>query len=176
MSKFRKDKNLTLANKVVLLGRTRNTTDTFTVPGKPEKPYAGVFLHACAAYTLLERPLYRLKEPGRFLLDFVLSAAIFGFVLGVRWHPHSPHVDEFLEHRLPQLLALFVAVLLILCELWLVPRTHLMWDDFLLVAGVLLVHTPIERAAGKGIARVVGWVRSLRDALASTSHRHSEGE
>jgi len=176
MSKFRKDKNLTLANKVVLLGRTRNTTDTFTVPGKPEKPYAGVFLHACAAYTLLERPLYRLKESGRFLLDFVLSVAIFGIVLGFRWRPHSTHVDEFLEHRLPQLLALFMAVSLILFELLLVPRTHLMWDDFLLVAGVLLVHAPIEHAAGKGISLLAGGVRSLRVALASSSHRHSEGE
>jgi hypothetical protein len=176
MSKFRSDHKLTLAKKVVLIGRTRNTIDTFTVPGKPEKPYAGVFLHACAAYTLLERPLYHLKEPGRFLIDFVLSVAIFGIVLALRWRPRRPEVDEFLEHHLPKWLGAFVALSLILCERWLVPRTHLMWDDFLLVVVVLLAHSPIEHAAGKGTSLLAGWVRSCRDALASSSHRHSEGE
>jgi hypothetical protein len=176
LSKFKSDHKLTLANKVVLIGRTKNTSDTFTVPGKPEMPYAGVFLHACAAYTLLERPLYHIKEPGRFLIDIVLSLAIFGVVLGIRLRTKHTDADEFFEHRLPELLAFFVALSLISCELWFVPRTHLMWDDFLLVAVVLLAHTPIEHAAGRGASLLAGYVRSWRDALAPSSHRRSEGK
>ena len=40
----------------------------------------------------------------------------------------------------------FEALILIVCAVWLVPYTHLMWDDFLLVAIVLVAHAPIEHA------------------------------
>ena len=88
-----------LRDKIVLLGRTKNTMDTFTVPGKPEQPYAGVFLHACAIYTLENRPLYRLTELGRIVIDFVFSLMIFGPSLLIRLSRHKQGKEVVMEHH-----------------------------------------------------------------------------
>jgi CHASE2 domain-containing sensor protein len=176
LSTFKSDHQLKLANKIVLIGRTKNTSDTFTVPGRSETPYAGVFLHACAAYTLLERPLYHLQDAGRYLMDFALSLAIFGIVLALRLLNHSTEREKFFEHRLPELLAAFLAVTVFVCELWLVPITHFMWDDFILVSLVLLAHSPIEHTSKHALSWLAGHVRSWRNSSNASSDSHSEGK
>jgi hypothetical protein len=168
--------NVDVSGKIVLLGRTKNTVDMFTVPGRPEQPYPGVFLHACAAYSLLQRPLFRLKEPGRIALDILFSLAIFGAVLWGRLILHKQGKEVSLEHRLPGVVSLVVAIGLVAGAILLVRKTHLMWDDFLLVALVLVLHTPIEESTvelGKWLAETV---RSWRHAPAPVSRSHSEGE
>jgi hypothetical protein len=165
-----------VGGKIVLVGRTKNTTDTFVVPGRPEQPYAGVFLHACAAYTLLRRPLYRLKELGRYLFDIFISVAIFGSLLWYRLRRHKQGKEVVLGHRIPALLSLLVALVLVGAAISFVRVTRLMWDDFLLVAIVLLVHTPIEETTveiGKWLAQPL---RSWRRATPPGSGSRSEGE
>ncbi len=165
-----------VGGKIVLLGRTKNTTDMFTVPGKPEQAYAGVFLHACAAYTLLQKPLYRLTEAGRILFDILFSGAIFGSVLWSRLSRHKQGKEEFLGHRLPGLLGSSVALILAVGAIFLVRKTHLMWDDFILVAIVLVAHTPIEHATveiGKWLGEKL---RFIKHVSAASPKIHSEGE
>jgi CHASE2 domain-containing sensor protein len=176
LSNFKSQHHLKLAKKVVLIGRTKNTSDTFTVPGRPETPYAGVFLHACAAYTLLERPLYQLKEGGRLLVDLALSLGIFGIVLAFRLRSRQPAAEAFFEHRLPELLAVTVAITVFALELWLVPITHFMWDDFILVSLVLLAHSPIEHTSRRACSWLASRVTSWWDTPVPSSDSNSEGE
>jgi CHASE2 domain-containing sensor protein len=168
--------NVDVGGKIVLLGRTQNTMDMFTVPGRPEQPYAGVFLHACAAYSLLQRRLYRLTEPGRVALDILFSLAIFGPLLWWRLSLHKRGKEVVLGHRIPGLVSLLLALVLVVAAITLVRVTHLMWDDFLLVAIVLVVHTPIEEHTvefGKWLAETF---RSWRHASAPGTRSPSEGE
>ena len=137
--------NVNVGGKIVLLGRTKNTSDMFTVPGSPEHAYAGVFLHACAAYTLLEKyPLYSLTKPGRLILDLLFSLAIFGPLLWERLRRHKQGKEVVIGPRVPGFLSCSMAVILTFLAIGLVRWTHLMWDDFILVAVALVVHTPIE--------------------------------
>jgi CHASE2 domain-containing sensor protein len=130
--------------KIVLLGRTKNTTDTFTVPGKPEQAYPGVFLHACAIYTLKNGPLYGLKGLTRTLFDVGFSAIVFGSLFLIRSWQFNQGMEVAIGHRLPAFLSLGVAFILSIGATYFVDKTHVMWDDFILVDIVLLVHTPIE--------------------------------
>jgi hypothetical protein len=165
-----------VGNKLVFLGRTKNATDTFIVPGRPEMPYAGVFLHACAAYTLLNGTLYTLAGPVRLLADLLLSLAIFGIVFWFRSRNRSERYEPFFERHLPVLLAAAAAAIIILGETWLLPRTRLMWDDFILVILVLLVHSPIEHAADGVVAWRRGPVRLQPRVSTPPSPPHSENE
>jgi hypothetical protein len=165
-----------LKDKIVVLGRTKNTTDTFTVPGKPEQPYAGVFLHACAVYTLENRPLFRLSNLGRIFIDFLFSLVIFGPALMIRLNRHKQGKEVVVGHRFLARLINFEALILFVLAVWLVPYTHLMWDDFILVVIVLVAHAPIEHATldiGKWLGRFFG---AGRDASSPSSESPSEGE
>jgi CHASE2 domain-containing sensor protein len=168
--------NVDVGGKLVLLGRTKNTMDMFTVPGRPEQPYPGVFLHACAAYSLLERPLLRLREPSLVTLDILFSLAIFGPLLWRRLSLHKQGKEVVLGHRIPGLLSLLVAIALVVVAISIVRSTHLMWDDFLLVAIVLVVHTPIEESTVEFGKWLTETLRSWRHASTPASRSHSEGE
>jgi CHASE2 domain-containing sensor protein len=163
-------------DKIVLLGRAKNTTDTFTVPGKPEEPYAGVFLHACAVYTLKNGPLYRFKDFVRYSLDLVISLAIFGPLLWIRLRRLKQGKEVILGHRLPSYASLFVAVIVCIVAVYFVNRTHLMWDDFILVALALVVHTPIEKNTVEFGEWLIATLRSWRHVPAPSTRSHSEGE
>jgi CHASE2 domain-containing sensor protein len=166
-----------LKDKIVLLGRTKNTIDTFTVAGRPEQAYAGVFLHACAAYTLLERrPLYRLTEFGRVWFDVGFSLLIFGPALLIRLSRHKRGKEVVVGHRMLGLLITFEAVLLVVGAVLLVRWTHLMWDDFILVVIVLVAHSPIERATVEIGRWLDGTLRPWRRASSPAPGSHSEGE
>jgi CHASE2 domain-containing sensor protein len=163
-------------DKIVLLGRTKNTTDTFTVPGKPEEPYAGVFLHACAVYTLKNGPLYRLKDYVRYSLDLIISLAIFGPLLWFRLRQFKQGKEVIIGHRVPSYASLFAAVIVCVVAVYFVNRTHLMWDDFILVALVQVVHTPIENNTVEFGKWLMATLRSWRHVPPISTRSHSEGE
>ena len=168
--------SIDVSNKIVLLGRTRNTADEFVVPGRPERVYPGVFLHACAAYTLLEKPLYQFTPLGEIAIDIGISVLLFGVLLIYRLWRHKQRKEVAIEHRTPGFLACALAALLTVFAVVFVRWTHLMWDDFILVAVVLVAHTPIEHTLEdiyNWVGRTVG---SWRHASSSASGSHSEGE
>ena len=162
--------------KIVLLGRTKNTTDVFTIPGKPERAYSGVFLHACAAYTLKNRPLYSLTGFSRILLDVVFSAIIFGSLLGFRLHRFKQGKEVVFGHRLPAFLSICVAVILSIVATYFVDKTHLMWNDFILVDIVLVIHTPIEHNTSEIFKWLSATVRSWWPASSPSTGPNSEGK
>jgi hypothetical protein len=144
--------NLSVRNRMVLLGRATNTNDMFVVPGRHEKPYPGVFLHACAAYTLRHsRPLYYLTSIGRCSLDVLFSMMVFGSVLLFGLHLNKKSHEETGATALHSLLTFVVVLSLVVLAVRFVQVHHLMWDDFILVVCVLLAHSPLERAMGQSI-------------------------
>lgn len=165
-----------LKDKIVLLGRTKSTNDMFTVPGNPEKSYPGVYLHACAALSLLEtRPLYSLTGGGRLLLDVAFTLLAVCPLFWIRWRGLKRGEEDFMERGSPELMSFAVTAGLVLIALAGVSLTHLMWDDFVLVAAALILHSPIEHAVDK----IGHWLQRLGfgNAGSTTSSRsHSESE
>ena len=169
--------NVDVGGKIVLLGRTKNTSDMFTVPGSPEHAFAGVFLHASAANTLLEDyPLYALKWEGRILLDLFFSLAIFLPLLGRRLWRHKHGKEVLIGPRLPGFLSCVEAAILTFLAVGLVRWTHLMWDDFILVAVALVVHTPIEHTTIEIGERLGETLRSWWYVSTSSPESTSGGE
>jgi CHASE2 domain-containing sensor protein len=164
-----------LDGQIILLGRITNTGDIFIVPGRPLKAYAGVYLHACAAYTLLQKtPLYHLKFPGVLLLDALFSILVFIPVLLIRFYLLNKGKEDFMEYGVAEILSFVVMAALVCFAIWGVRKTHLMWDDFILVAAALIVHNPVEHAVERGVAWLPPSVRSWFHAAPAPSRSHSE--
>lgn len=154
-----------VAGKIVLLGRTKDTGDMFTVPGSPERSYPGVYLHACAALTVLEDyPLYELTWPGRILLDLSIFLVIFGPLLLHRLWRNKRGREVVIGHRAAGYLSCFMALVVSIFAVGFVRKTHLMWDDFILVVIAVLVHTPLEHNLVELYERAEKFLRSWRYA------------
>ena len=164
-----------LAGQIILLGRISNAGDIFIIPGRPVKPYPGVYLHASAAYTLLQdRPLYRLKFLGVLLLDALFSVMVFIPLVLIRLHRLNKGKQDFMDYGLAEILSFVVMAGLVVFAIWGVGKTHLMWDDFLIVAAAVVVHTPVEHAVERIGTALPAPVRSWFHRLFSSSRSHSE--
>lgn len=138
-----------LTGKVVLIGRGTpgEALDMFNVPGRGS-PVPGVYVHAAATDTLLERPLYTLSDWGHVLADILLMLIPLALIflmekmlqkLG-RARAGSAWLPELLK-KLP----ILMAVLVVIVGYVLINFTRFYWPDFLLVAIVLLFHNSTER-------------------------------
>lgn len=146
-----------LTDKIVLIGGATlgKESDTFVAPNR-SSPIPGVYVHACAAYTLIKGPLYEWKPTIRLTLDILLSAIVFGIVIAVTEY-YRLRTDRIVAtRRLGVAVALSIACVLVVVGVGLVPRTRIMWDDFLLVIVVVLVHPSVEDGAGK----LWAWLRN----------------
>lgn len=150
-----------IQRKVLLLGKTQNTPDMFVIPGRPERPYAGVFLHACAVYTLLQpRPLLSLTTWGQLALDMVFSSLIFGLVyLYRRRRINNPNQELFAE-GMQQIVVLLSLVFLTFLFIASSAYARLMWDDFIFVIAALLLHAPVEHTGKTAWKTVAGMLQS----------------
>ncbi len=145
-----------IAGKIVLVGKATpgRTTDQFSVPGRG-MPVPGVLLHASAAFTLLQAPLFRLTHAGRALADFGAALLVFGpvLLLGVGWRSWTG--SDLPAHRLHAAITVAVVFAVIAVGHFLVTSLRLIWTDYLMVVGALLLHSPVERRIGAS----AGWVR-----------------
>lgn len=131
--------------KIVLLGDAalNNATDTFVVPGR-DQPVPGVFLHACAAYTLLKGPLYEVTHRGRIVIDLMLSGAILLIIVLIRLYHRNQKPHSSIQ-RWQGFLTLGVVLTAIVGGVLFVRSTRVMWDDFFLALTALIFHPSIER-------------------------------
>jgi hypothetical protein len=118
--------------------------DVFPNPTKPEsEAIRGVLLHASAAYTTVNSPLFDIREPWRTGADIFLAWILLGSILLVRL------ASDINASHLLYLLTGGAVVLVVALGL-LVNHSHVLWDGFLLVAIVLVLHAigeePFERA------------------------------
>jgi CHASE2 domain-containing sensor protein len=133
-------------DKYVLIGRgklSRDTGDKYPIPGRPGNSHAGVYVHACAAYTLLRGPLFELNRLGRSLLDIILTLFVIFVVAWIRYH-YRREAERVAHERLLSFVTLLAVLVAIGVGFFMVNVTRLMWDDFLLVAASLLVHRSLE--------------------------------
>jgi CHASE2 domain-containing sensor protein len=133
-----------LHDHLVLLGdgAVQHEEDSFAVPGRGGR-IPGSMVHASALYTLLKGPLFELTEGGRVAIDAGLSLVILLILTAARLLlGRGENVEA------PSLWPSF-GVTLTVCALaflvgWQVHRHRVLWDDFLLVILVLLIHAPFE--------------------------------
>src|SRR5439155_1665128 len=90
--------------------------------------------------------LYELTPLGRVAMDSTLALLILGTITAVRFRFLRAAHAEVAEERLQRLLTWGVIVAAFLAGTTLIRQTRLMWDDFLMVIGVLLLHPVVEQA------------------------------
>jgi CHASE2 domain-containing sensor protein len=159
--------------KLVLLGDgDEEGSELYVVPGR-RRLVPGVFLHATAADTLDQSPLYELRPAGRLIADAGLSLLVLSIVIGAGVYARRRWNVELSEHRLHQLATWVVALATTVTGAILVHRTRLMWNDFLFVVGALLIHQHVSLA----LERFWRWAgRAGRDAGSSLRMSPSGGE
>jgi CHASE2 domain-containing sensor protein len=131
--------------KLVVIGEMAHSRmpDVFVVPGKPS-PYAGVLIHACAAYTLIHAPLYQLTGMGRYLLDILFASVIVLILALIRWRYETRTDRPVAAMRLHILFTVLTIGVVVFGAVVLINVTRLMWDDFILVVVALLLHGLIQ--------------------------------
>ncbi len=138
-------------DKLVLVGNGTpdRSTDMTRLPGHPDE-VPGVYAHACAVHTLVERPLYALSEGFRLLLDpalgLVLIAVVFGARALLERQGHAPASSHRLE---------LLTILILVTVTWMVGANApiwfgLVWTDYVLVFLALLLH-PYAGTVWEGI-------------------------
>ncbi|HLJ56426.1 MAG TPA: CHASE2 domain-containing protein [Chthonomonadaceae bacterium] len=137
-----------LRDRLVLIGNSSSeTTDKMVVPDRT-RAFPGVLVHASAAYTMLQSPLFQPTLPGRIAGDLLLGLLGIAIVVGRRlWHIHRG-LDEPSEAHINTIHNVTTAVIfvsVIVAGIFLVQKTHVIWDDFPLVVVGLLFHRPVER-------------------------------
>ena len=121
--------------RIILLGDT-DATDVFTDPG-PLQPFRGVYLHACAAYTFTQQPLYEFRPPVRFWLDVILSIVLIAALYGLEVLDEVGQRRRQGRHLGILGLTLFLGWLL-LC--W----AGILWLDFIAILIALALHPSAE--------------------------------
>lgn len=141
------------SGKLVLIGDATDSFDQFNIPGH-DPPVAGVFLVACAAYTLAAEPLYELNTSARIVLDLLISTVIMVGVelLRARYIRNRPGSRFFkAQSRFIWTVVVSVTVIGLLMTAWL----NIMWFDFPLGLFALFLHPRVEN-------RLHGFWKSLR--------------
>ena len=134
-----------ICKRVVLIGDANPdvAADKFIAPGRPE-PVPGVYLHACAVYTLAQGPLYLPTWLGRFVMDLALAGFVIIVLTLIRLYFARTTIKvapDWCEGVL-----ILVAVLVTFgVSAGLVHVTRLLWSDFLLVVFSLMLHPSVER-------------------------------
>jgi len=145
---------LPLSGKIVLLGNAvrEKAFDQFSVPGEP-KPKPGVYLHACAAYTLVTKPLFELSFLGNLLLDLFLAMIAFSIIAFIRLYYYKKTPQEVATRPLEVVLLILLAGAILIGGIGFVHLTRIMWEDAVLVSIALLAHS--------SVADVISWSRRV---------------
>jgi hypothetical protein len=133
-------------NKIVLIGdgTLGASEDTSVVPGKSQ-PISGVYVHASAAYTLTKMPLYELNWKGRLVIDVVLVAIVLLLVALVKFIFRKEREKRIATERIQLIFIGMVVAAAFGVGVLFVHETCVMWNDFILALGALVLHPSIER-------------------------------
>src|SRR5437660_8573626 len=139
-----RDQARRLQGKIVLFGDVTSgrTRDTIVVPGIRD-PVPGALVHACAVYTLLKAPLYSLTFFGHLAIDLIIPLVIFGVIATIQIV--SRKRNALLSNKLQTFILCLTAMIVIGVGWGFVDVTRIIWNDFFLVAAVLLAYGPVER-------------------------------
>ena len=135
------------SGRLVLLGDATpfGGGDTANVPGRAE-PVPGVYVHACATYTLSREPLYRLNLiPGMILatLGSFLAVTLVYAVCFRYARRHNVTTIPLTVLMTFALLGLFIVLAILLARF-----AHIFWLEVVAVCVVLVVHCFVEILLG----------------------------
>jgi CHASE2 domain-containing sensor protein len=132
-------------NKIVLIGKAAigEAKDTFPVAGQT-KPIPGVYIHASGAYTIAKAPIYELKWKSRLAIDVIMAGGILLVGLGMRLKFRKSDLVRISTSKLQTFLTVVVVVIAIIIGVVLVRITCVLWSDFILALGVVVLHPSIE--------------------------------
>ena len=147
------DKTAALSGRVVLVSAAGKPSDQFDVPGQGS-PVPGVYVHAAAVNTLLDAPLYKLTDVGRVVADVLATMIPLGIIFAFEWSRRKRDVAEAAAERLFRSLALGMAAVIVVFGYFWIDWTGVLWTDFLMVIGALLLHAPAERLVDRGVERL----------------------
>lgn len=151
-----------LYDQVILIGDAKpgsSLDENYVIPNRHEMGYPGVYVHACATYTLLTAKLYGLTSWGEIALDTLLALCIIMVILLVqrkKYHRQTAEQTEYFEEHIHPLVTWGIIIISFLLCLIFVNQTKIMWDDFPLVILGLFAHRPLDilfRGAYKQIRR-----------------------
>jgi CHASE2 domain-containing sensor protein len=148
-----------IKNRMILLGDAQpQEGDSFTVQGVTGA-VPGVFLHACAANTIANIPLYSLTLFGRIVIDVLLAVLILALVRLSMWLLSFKRRPSHAEHTLELIFTLVTIVLVFIVSVILVRQTRLLWTDFIVVCAVLFLHLVVDT--------IRSWIKEISPALNS---------
>jgi len=133
-----------LCGKVVLIGdaEAADGTDNFLLLGRL---VPGVYIHACATYTLSRLPLYDLTLVGQVALDLLFSVPVLIVLAWLRANAPRLWKRRLAVEPVQSAAVWLTVVLVVFLGVGLVERTRLMWDDFVLVIFALFLHPVVHR-------------------------------
>jgi hypothetical protein len=137
-----RDEGAKFSGRMILLGDGTPPSDAFIVPGRT-RPIAGVYIQACAAYTLAVEPVYEFNFASRHILDLMISLTI---ILGMEWIRFRTVKKKPGErfHKWSTRFLLIAIIFIFILGILLIRWQNIMWLDFLLVIFALLLHPRIE--------------------------------
>lgn len=127
-----------IANRFVLVGDVSRAADRFVVPGD-RRNQPGVLLHAAQAHTIASEPVYELGHGFRVLVDVGIPVLIMLTVVALRGASAAVEV-----HRAERWLMSGALFLVVLAAVGGLLAFRVFWTDFILLAGFLLLHRPLE--------------------------------
>ncbi len=132
-------------NRYIILGNGAVTgPDDFAVPGRLEEVSSGVYMHACAAYTLMREPMYEFKPLVHFVADVILIGFILLTVAFLRWR-HLGDKTRFPWQDVQRKLVWGSGALVTFLAFLLVSVAGVLWLDFILIVVALFLHPWVEK-------------------------------
>lgn len=133
--------------KIVVIGDATESEDHFNVPGWDE-PIPGVYLIACAAYTLVAEPLYELNTATRFALDMGVSLLMILWVEQLRYRYVRKREGPIFLKKKGRAIVIAIAIVF-LFGILMVRFLNIMWFDFPLALFALVFHPKVEHLIWK---------------------------
>ena len=145
-----RDQGHLLRNKIVIFGpgTLSNSGDGFKIEGF-EQRVPGVYIHASAAYTLRNAPLYELTRLSRLGIDVLLSLIVLFSVIAIQSR-FSHGSTKLAKHRVHFVFTILIIIVALIFGIAFVVQTRVLWSDFILVVALLMLHVPIEHLFKKG--------------------------
>jgi len=142
------------AGKYVILGDVRRSSaagdDMFQVPGRSGY-YSGTLLHGCAIDTLVSSPLNQWTHNGRIAVDLLVALLGILTIEFFKWIRFGRRKVEPPSHRLEWVVTLFYCLLVLMIAVPYASSFRLMWDDAIVVALCLLIHTGLDIRLSKSL-------------------------
>lgn len=135
-----------LAESIVILGDTVSARERFEDPRSTGVERTGVIFHAATAQTLAANDLFEFTGKFRYILDILISALVVTIAGLVK------------QNKAYELLVILVAALglTLIATALLFSALRVLWLDFFVVFGLLLLHVPVRATVARLVARLAG--------------------